>query len=480
MRVSDIAEWRAVKGRGQRAMIARWAVRALAGALLLQNAAGWAVAADTLDAALTYAYQNNPQLGAERAKLRATDEAVPQALSAYRPQVAATFTAGLLAVRNLFPDNTVQSATLRAWSAGVTVSQTLLNGFKTANTVRQSESQVLSARASLRNVEQNVMLDVVGAYTNVYAAQSLVEAQRASVTFLRETLAATRKRFDAGDVTPTDVAQAEARLSRGLADLNAAEVALAVAQATYTQVVGIPPGRLIPAQPVDRLLPGTREQALAVGRREHPTLIGATHDVDVAQSAIKIAESALFPTLGVQGALSRNVNTDTTLGTARTDVASIVGTSNVPIYDGGLAASQIRQAKENLSQVRMQLDQARRQIDLAVTAAWVTHEGAKVAVRASEAEVRAATLALQGVEREARAGSRTTLDVLNSVQDLTAAKARLIQAQRDRVVASYALLAAIGRLDHQRLALATPDYDPMIHYQQVRDAWHGLRTPSGQ
>jgi outer membrane protein len=452
----------------------------LVGAVILLAVASSPAGADTLASALAYAYQNNPALNAERARQRATDENVPQALSAYRPQVSATLSAGLLAVRNLLPDSTIQSATLRAWSAGITVSQTLVNGNKTANTVRQAESQVLAGREALRSIEQNIFIDVVAAYTNVYAAQSMVEAQRASVTFLRETLEATRKRLDAGDVTPTDVAQSDARLSRGLADLNAAEVAFAIARATYQQVVGLAPGRLTPADPLDRLTPGTREQAVAVGRREHPTVVGATHDVDAAQLSIKIAESALFPTLSVQGSLSRSVNTDTTFGTARTDIASIIGQGTVPLYDGGLAASQIRQAKETLTQIRIQLDRARVQIDLAVVAAWATNEGSRVGVRASEAEVRAATLALDGVQREARAGSRTTLDVLNSLQDLTAARARLIQAQRDRVVASYTLLAAMGRLDHKRLALSTPNYDPLVHYYQVRDAWFGLRTPSGQ
>jgi outer membrane protein len=436
--------------------------------------------AETLPDALVRAYQGNPLLTAERARQRATDENVPQALSAYRPQISATVTGGLIAVRNLFPDGTVQSDLLRAWSAGVTVNQTLLNGFRTANSVRQAESQVFSGREALRGLEQNVFLDVVGAYTNVYAAQALVEAQRVSVRFLSETLIATRRRYDAGDVTPTDVAQAEARLSRGRADLNAAEVALAVAQATYTQIVGVPPGHLAPAEPVDRLVPGVRDQAIAIGRREHPALVGATHDVDIAQSAIKIAESALYPTLSVQGSVSRNVNTDTTLGTARSDVASVIALGNIPLYDGGLATSQIRQAKETLAQVRSQLDRARSQVDTSVIAAWVTNEGAKVGVAASEAEVRAATLALEGVQREAQAGQRTTLEVLNSLQDLTAARARLIQAQRDRVVASYTLVAAMGRLEHKRLALATPDYEPQVHYHQVRDAWHGLRTPSGQ
>src|SRR6185437_1838048 len=248
-------------------------------------------------------------------------------------------------------------------------------------------------------------------------------------------------------------------------------------QATYVQVVGVAPGHLAAAAPIERLLPVARDQAMAVARRENPTLVGATHDVDIAQAQIKIAESALFPTLSAQGTVSRNKNTDTSLGTNGTDVLGIGLQANVPIYDGGLASSQIRQAKQTLGQVRMQLDLARAQIDTAVVAAWVTNEGSRVAVNASEAEVRAATIALQGVQREAQAGQRTTLDVLNTLQDLTAARARLIQAQRDRVVASYTLLAAIGRLDHKRLALATADYEPQVHYQQVRDAWGGLRTP---
>jgi len=166
---------------------------------------------------------------------------VPQALSGYRPQIIASLSSGLQAVRVLLPDNTVQTATLKSWTIGVTVTQTIFNGFKTANSVRQSEAQVFSGREALRNVGQGVLLDAVTAYANVLANQSLVESQRINLTFLRETLASTRKRLEAGDVTPTDVAQAEARLSRGQADLNAAEVALAISQATYARSPAHPP-----------------------------------------------------------------------------------------------------------------------------------------------------------------------------------------------------------------------------------------------
>src|SRR5262245_21128636 len=221
----------------------RLRVRAAALAVALAAAApSWAWA-QTLPEALVRTYQGNPQLNAERARLRGTDENVPQALAGYRPQIIASLSGGLQAVRVLLPDNTIQTATLRSWTIGLTVNQTIFNGFKTANTVRQSEAQVRSGREALRNVGQGVLLDAVTVYTNVLANQTLVEALRINVTFLRETLATTRRRYDAGDVTPTDVAQAEARLSRGLADLNAGEVALAISQATYAQVIGAPPGR---------------------------------------------------------------------------------------------------------------------------------------------------------------------------------------------------------------------------------------------
>jgi outer membrane protein len=448
--------------------------------VLLVFATNGLAAASTLTDALVRAYQGNPQLNAERARLRSTDETVPQALAGYRPQFTAGLSAGLIGVRNLLPGGDSQSATLKPWVAGITLNQTLFNGFKTGNSVRQAEAQVRAGREQLRSVEQSVLLDAVTAYMNVLGNQSLVEAQRINTTFLRETLAATRRRLDAGDVTPTDVAQAEARLSRGTADLNNAEVNLAVSQATYAQVIGIPPGRLASAEPIDRLLPRTREEATQVGRREHPSILAATYDLDAAQYAIHVAESAVYPTIGVQGNLSRNSQTDTNLGTTRSDQASVVGELKMPLYDGGLAAAQVRQAKETLAQMRNQLDRIRAQADTAIIAAWATSEGARISLAAAESEVRAATIALQGVQKEAQAGQRTTLDVLNSQQDLTQARSRLIQAQRDRVVASYTLLSAIGRLDHAKLALPTPDYDPNAHYHQVRDVWHGLRTPTGQ
>jgi len=449
----------------------------------MATCAGFAVStakAEGLPDALVKAYQSNPQLNAERARQRATDENVPQALAGYRPQIIASLSGGLQAVRNLLPDNTVQSATLKPWTIGVTVTQTLFNGFKTASSVRVAELQVQSGREALRNVGQGVLLDAVTAYSNVLANQSLVEAQRSNVAFLRETLGITQRRLKAGDVTPTDTSQAEARLARGLSDLNAAEVNLAISQATYTQVIGNPPSQLKSAETVDRYLPRSREDAVEMAFKGHPAVTAASFDVDVASTTIRVAESSLLPTITLQGNASHSMDSDQTLGTFRTDQASILGQMTAPIYDGGTAASQTRQAKELEAQSRLVLDQVRNQARTAATGAWVANEGAKIAVGASESEVRAAGVALAGVRKEAQGGQRTTVDVLNSQADLISAKARLIGAQRDRVIASYTLLSAIGKLDVKTLALNTPDYLPEVHYHQVRDAWHGLRTPSGQ
>ncbi|WLA80414.1 MULTISPECIES: TolC family outer membrane protein [Bradyrhizobium] len=466
-RVGDVA---------RRVLLSGIGLGVLTCALLTETAAR----AESLPEALVKAYQTNPQLNAERARQRATDENVPQALAGYRPQIIAGLSVGLQAVRDQLPGNVIQTATLKPWQIGVTVTQTLFNGFKTANSVRVAELQVQSGREALRNVGQGVLLDAVTVYTNVLANQTLVEAQRANVAFLKETRAITERRLNAGDVTPTDTAQAEARLNRGLADLNAAEVNFAVSQATYAQVVGNAPSQLRPAETIDRLLPRSREDAIALSLREHPAVTAAGFDVDVASTSIRVAESSLMPNVSVQGSVSRSRDTDTTLGSFGTDQASVIGQVTQPIYDGGTAASQTRQAKEVAAQSRLVLDQVRNQAKTAVVSAWVANEGAKIAVSASESEMKAAEVALAGVQKEAAGGQRTTVDVLNAQQDLITARARLIGAQRDRVIASYTLLSATGRLDVKTLNLKTPDYLPEVHYHQVRDAWHGLRTPSGQ
>jgi outer membrane protein len=422
-----------------------------------------AAQAEALPEALAKAYQSNPQLNAERARQRATDENVPQALAGYRPQIVASLSGGLQAVRDLLPNNTIQTATLKPWTIGVTVTQTLFNGFKTANSVRVAELQVQSGREALRNVGQGVLLDAVTAYTNVLANQSLVEAQRSNVAFLRETLGIVQKRLNAGDVTPTDTAQAEARLNRGLADLNAAEVNLAISQATYAQVIGNPPARLSPAEPVDRYLPRSRDDATGLAFKGHPAVLAAGFDVDVATTSINVAESSLYPTVTLQGSASRSRDGDPTLSVFGTDQASVIGQVTAPIYDGGTASSQTRQAKEVAAQSRLVLDQVRNQSRTAATGAWVAHEGAKIAVSASTG--RAERGAGRPAHHDRRAELAAGTDFRQGAADRRATRPRdrvLYAAQRDRqagcenIGPQHAGLSARGALPPGTRRLARP------------------------
>jgi outer membrane protein len=443
----------------------------------------------TIEAALVQAYINNPQLNAQRAATRAVDENVPTALSGYRPRLIGN--ANLTDVyidtltRSEGPGGTTIFSRSQggqfAHSYGVTASQTLFNGFQTANRTRQAEGQVFSARETLRSTEQSVLLSGVTAYMNLLQTAAILELQRSNVNVLEVTLRQTRDRFSAGEVTRTDVAQAESRLAAGRSQLSLAESNFVTAKAQYLQVIGVPaPARLRPAMPVDRLSPRTLEGASARGRSEHPLITTAMYNIDIALLQVKVAEGALSPTLTAVGQVTKSFGSLQSLNVVESLNASIGAQFAVPIYQGGQEYAAIRQAKETLSQRRLDLDTARDQVQATITQAWGQIEAAKAQVFATQAQVTAAEVALNGVREEARVGQRTTLDVLNAQQDLVNARVALVTAQRDRVVASYTLLAAVGSLSPQILGLKVQVYDPMVHYQQVRDAWQGVRIPDGR
>jgi outer membrane protein len=339
---------------------------------------------------------------------------------------------------------------------------------------------VFSARETLRSTEQSVLLSAATAYMNLLRDSALLDLQRSNVTVLEATLRQTRDRFNVGEVTRTDVAQAESRLAAGRSSLLTAESNYITSKANYRQVIGVEPGRLVPAMPVDRLSPRNLSGSMARARTEHPTITTAAYNVDVAQYQVKVAEGALYPTLSLQGAAQKQHGSTTNLNTRESLSASATAQLSVPLYQGGQEYATIRQAKETLGQRRLDLDTARDQVQSTVTQAWGQLQAAKAQIEATQAQVAAAEIALNGVREEARVGQRTTLDVLNAQQDLVNARASLVTAQRDRVVASYTVLSAVGSLSPQILGLGVPNYDPMVHYQQVRDSWIGVRTPDGR
>jgi outer membrane protein len=437
--------------------------------------------ADTLEGALADAYRNNPQLNSQRAIVRATDEGVPQALSGYRPRVNATASVGSQYQETVTKQAGVYqrtSGTFTPHGVGVTATQTLFNGYQTANRTRQAEAQVSAARATLAVIEQNVMLNGATAYMNLLRDAAILDLQRRNVEVLQEQLRQTRDRFNVGEVTKTDVAQSESRLAAGRSQVLAAESNYTTSRAFFRQVIGREPGKLAAAAPVDRFAPKTLKNAISTGRGDHPNVAASMFGIDVAQLQVKINEGALLPTVTASANVQNNWEISPT--TLEQFSASVVGQVTVPIYQGGQEYAVIRQSKETLGQKRLDLETARDQVQQTVTQSWGQLEAAKAQIEATQAQVNAAEIALNGVREEARVGQRTTLDVLNAQQELVNARVALVTAQRDRVVASYTLLAAVGGLYAQTLGLKVPVYDPIVHYEQIRDSWAGVRTPDGR
>ena len=459
---------------------------AAASALLLVCLGSTPVLADTIEAALVRAYQNNPQLNAQRAQVRITDENVPQALSGYRPKVAVTASAGYQYTDTLSTQGGDAQQLVKTnihganppRSVGATVTQTLFNGQQTANRTRAAEGQVSGAREALRALEQAVLLSGATIYMDYLRDSAIVEVQKSNVRVLEQTLKQTRDRFNVGEVTRTDVAQSEAQLAAGRTQLLTAEANLVTTRSNFRRIIGNEPEALAPGSPVDRFLPSTLPAAVELGLTQNPNVTAAMFGIDVSYLQVKVAEGALLPTVTLQASVQQTY--EQSLIQYRSFGASAIAQLNVPIYQGGAEYSLIRQSKETAAQQRLVLDQTRDQTRANVVTAWGQLVAGKAQVQSAQSQVTASEIALNGVREEAKAGQRTTLDVLNAQQALVNARVALVTAQHDRVVASYSVLNTIGRLSPQVLNLPTTVYDPSVHYHQVRDSWAGVRTPDGR
>jgi outer membrane protein len=468
------------RGFGRTVSVARGAL--IVTAALICTAFNVAIA-DTLESALALAYGNNPQLNAQRAATRATDENVGIALSGYRPTISGNAQLGeqYLDTLSKGPQPFNETAgTIATPGYGLTTRQTLFDGFQTASRTRQAETQVFAAREMLRNAEQTVLLSATTAYMNLLRDAAILQLQRNNVKVLETMLDQTRIRLTVGEVTRTDVAQAESSLAAGRSSLHAAESNYITSKAAYVQVVGVEPGKLASARPVERLFPRTLEAAVNRGLSQNPAITTAMFNVDAAVAQVKIAESVLYPTVSLNGSVQKSYGSNSSLSTLATLSGSLTAQISVPIYQGGAEYATIRQAKETLGQRRLDLDTTRLSVRQNVTQTWGQLEGARAQVDSTTAQVKASEIALDGVREEARIGQRTTLDVLNAQQALVQARTALVTAQHDRVVASYAVLASVGSLAPQLLGLHVETYDPAVHYHQVRDNWIGMRTPDGR
>ncbi|MBS1183459.1 MAG: bepC [Proteobacteria bacterium] len=447
--------------------------------------------AESLQEAMASAYANNPSLNAARAGMRATDEYVPQALSGYRPTITGQISASISA-----SDTRYRATSISNWASTYTdtgavqsqiqIVQPLYMGGRIDNGVKKAESAVKASREQLRNTEQSTLLETVSAYMNVILSGQVLELRRSNVAFLQEQVRAANDRFSVGEGTRTDTSQAQAALAAASSAVSQAQADLLTAKANYIKVVGHEPKGLRSPGSISKLLPAKLSAAVDASRTEHPMIRAAIHNADTAAYNVEIQEGELLPTFVLQGTVGHTFAGSVAGGgssapdRARTLEGSVAAVLSIPIYQGGGEYATVRQAKEELGQAKLEIDVARMSVDAALAQAWSALESSRAQIVAAEASVTASRLALEGVVEEQKVGQRTTLDVLNAQSTLIDARLSQVGAEAQFVVAGYSAVAAMGRLDRERLGLKVTAYRPEHHYEQVRDKWIGLRTPDGR
>ena len=461
---------------------------ALAG-VLATSVAG-APQAQTLTQALTDAYSTNPQLLAQRALLRATDEQVPQALANWRPtvnftgQVGGNRTAFTLEStghprlnsqgQNIGSTGLTTYSTFYSNSLNLQVTQPVYSGGRTVAQTSQAINTVQSTRAQTLAVETSVFQAVAQAYLDVVRDQALVEVNRNNVGVLRKQLEATQDRFRVGEVTRTDVAQAEASLAQAVGQLVTTQGNLENSRAEYVRTVGHSPGTLL--LPRERpALPATLEEAVSLAQSNNFNVISANFAELAARDNIDFVRGQLQPQVSIVGTLSRALAPSITLNGARQQSGVIAAQMTMPLYEGGAIYSQTRQAQQTVGQRRSQVDDARRAAVQLATQNWSTLQAARASISSFASAVRAAQIALEGTQQEAMVGTRTVLDVLVQNQTLLQTQSQLVTAEHDAALAEFNVAAAIGRLIAPELKLPVKLYDMERHYKEVRDKWIGFR-----
>lgn len=422
--------------------------------------------AQSLEQALVSAYLTNPELEAQRAALRATDELVPQALSDWRPSVIIDSTTAFSDI-----DSSAGSGTLGSASGSIALDQDIYNGGETVANTRRAERLVRLERARLQAVEQEVLLEAVAAYMDLLAALAVHELAIQNENRLRRQLQATRDRFEVGEVTRTDVALAEARVAGAVAERVGAEGTVQAAQGTYRAIINQEPVRLVPPERVPGL-PVSEAEAQELAQEANPNLTAAQFDLAAARATVDVAESALLPRLSLRGELTYTEEPSLALDWQR--VGSIGANLRIPLYQGGGEYAQVRQTKQTVRQRREDLEAAYRLVREEVTSAWQALNTATIRIDSFAEQVRAAEIALEGARQEALVGQRTVLDVLDQEQELFQAEVDLVRAQRDQIVAGYRLKAVIGELTARGIELPVEPYDAEAHYERVRNRLFGV------
>jgi outer membrane protein len=423
------------------------------------------------------AYLTNPQLSAQRANTRGIDESLQIAFGSFMPKVYGQATA-LTQSFNLMTPKYDQSAfggrdgldlktNPTPVFAGLTASLNVFNGFKGVNGVNQAEAQIHQSRELLRTSELSVFLATVQSYMSVLNDAAVYKIRKKYTDVVAQQLVVGREKVKGGEISETDLREIESYLAQGERNAVAANTALQGSIAFFKRVTGIAPNTLTPAKAIEDKLPKTQEAALVKAFRDHPLIVAARYNVDINKYAVKIAEAGLLPTVDLVAGYGQNWNYFGTQGQRLYQGGGGVQI-NVPFYDGGVSYGSIRQAKQRLGEAESLYDFQITQIRQQVETNWAAWHNSSRLLLAARQQVARAEEALAGLRYEIDFGLRTTWDVLNYQQILTEARVAMVNAQRERVISSYTVLASIGDLDAQNLNLDIPRYDPSEHYNRVK------------
>ena len=424
--------------------------------------------AETLAEALADAYRQNPDLLAKRAELRAIDESLPAARSGYFPKLSIDGSAGLSRVDSSgFASSSSSSFSidgnrrLNPKNAEISVTQPIYRGGRTVAATARARSDILAGQNDLAKTEQAVLLDAVTAFMDVLRDRAVLELNQNNEKVLKRQLDATTDRFNVGELSRTDVAQSESRAARATAGVVTAQGQLAVSETRFLKIIGrLPVGDMVVPDPATGL-PGTRDDALSMAVANNPAIAAARMQQQSAAFAVDEVSGRELPELNLKGAAStareRSRERD------QQDSYSLLAQLSFPFYQGGAVAAETRQAREIASQKQLQILSATRQVTEQAAQAWDDWNTAKANIDAYNAAIKSAETALTGVREEQQVGSRSVLDLLDAEQELLDAKVSLVRARRDGIVASYAILSAIGKLNAADLKLAVDIYNPLQH-----------------
>lgn len=442
-------------------------------ALALLTSVNVGSAAETIYGALAKAYENNSTLNYRRAGVRAFNEGIAIAKSGFRPRVASS--------NSIVRSGNTGDYSRTTASFGININQSLFDGFQTRNSVQSAEARARAERSNLDNIELNTLFDAAQAYMDVLQDRQIAALRQQNIEALQEQVRSERARFDVGEGTRTDVAQAESSLAQARAQLASAQADARASEAVYQEVVGSAPGQLKSATALSKLLPKSLGSAEQIAAANHPAIKASQALVDTGIFDVKAAEGAFLPQVELNASVSQNiidsgssfVRGSSTTGTVGIDVS-------IPIYERGRSSANVRQSKELLGQARIDVDVKRDAVRSAVISAYTALDAARLGLTANQQAVNAAQLAFNGVVEERNVGQRTTLDVLNARSNVLNNRIALVQAERNLVVSSYALASATGRLTAKKLGLRVAAHNPEEHYEAVKDKWYGLRTPDGR